>query len=135
MTNDLAGTMGGAPFKYLADWTDRVANGELPHTKPQRPQGVERNIVVTIWDWLTPKHYLHDLISTDKRNPTVNGYGPVYGSPEYSTDEFPVLDPKKNVAWTYTAPTMEGTGYSRAGHALAEPVMPSAYWGDEVIWN
>ena len=135
MTNDLAGGMGGAPFKYFADWTDRIAAGELPHTKPKRPEGVERNIVVTIWDWLTPKQYLHDLISTDRRNPTVNGYGPLYGSPEFSTDKFPVLDPVKNVAWTYDAPTMEGTGYSRAGHALAKPVMPSAYWGSEVIWN
>ena len=36
-----------APYKYLGDWTDRIAKGELPHTKPTRPQGVERNIVVT----------------------------------------------------------------------------------------
>src|SRR5499427_2950692 len=44
--------MGGAPLPYLADWTDRVAKGELPHAKPSRPQGIERNIVVTTWDWL-----------------------------------------------------------------------------------
>ncbi len=30
MINPLAGDLGGAPFKYLADWTDRIANGELP---------------------------------------------------------------------------------------------------------
>ena len=39
-------------FTYFADWTDRIAKGELPHAKPPRPQGVERNIVVTTWDWL-----------------------------------------------------------------------------------
>jgi hypothetical protein len=28
MINQLAGNFGGAPFKYLGDWTDRIANGE-----------------------------------------------------------------------------------------------------------
>jgi hypothetical protein len=34
--------------------------------------------VVTLWDWADPKVYLHDAISTDKRNPTVNANGPIY---------------------------------------------------------
>src|SRR5499433_1684680 len=34
MTNQLAGNFGGAPFKYLGEWTDRVAKGELPKSKP-----------------------------------------------------------------------------------------------------
>ena len=55
MINQLAGQFGGAPFKYLGDWTDRIAKGELPKAKPPRPQGVERNIVVTSWDWSTPR--------------------------------------------------------------------------------
>ena len=59
-------------LKNFADWTDRIAAGELPKTKPQRPQGVERNVVVTMWDWGDAKTYLHDEIATDKRNPTVN---------------------------------------------------------------
>ena len=28
-----------------ADWTDRIAAGELPFAKPERPQGIERNVV------------------------------------------------------------------------------------------
>jgi hypothetical protein len=64
MTNVLAGELGGAPYRYLADWTDRIAKGELPHAKPPRPSGVGRNIVVTTWDWSDDKHYLHDLIAT-----------------------------------------------------------------------
>ena len=55
MTNRLAGQLGGVPFKYFGDWTDRVAKGELPKHKPPRPQGVERNVVVTSWDWSTPE--------------------------------------------------------------------------------
>src|SRR5579883_2105042 len=80
-------------FKMFADWTDRVAAGELPFAKPSRPQGLERNVVITMWDWASPKHYQHDAVSSDKRNPTVNADGPIYGSPEESTDEIPVLDP------------------------------------------
>src|SRR6266403_507255 len=26
-------------ISYFADWTDRIANGELPFAKPERPQG------------------------------------------------------------------------------------------------
>src|SRR5437899_8951837 len=29
-----AGQLGGMPFKYLRDWTERVAKGELPDSKP-----------------------------------------------------------------------------------------------------
>ena len=51
MVNVLAGKFGGVPFKYFGEWTDSIANGELPSAKPPRPQGVERNIVITEWDW------------------------------------------------------------------------------------
>jgi len=91
MFNQLVKDLGGAPIRYFADWTDRIAKGELPHTKPARPQGVERNIVVTTWDWLNDKHYTHDLIASDRRYPTVNAYGSLYGSTEYSVDLIPVL--------------------------------------------
>ncbi|MGE5216001.1 MAG: carboxypeptidase regulatory-like domain-containing protein, partial [Chloroflexota bacterium] len=129
--------MGGAPIRYLADWTDRVAKGELPHSKPERPQGVERNIVVTTWDWLDEKHYLHDLIASDRRNPTVNAYGPLYGSAEYSTDMIPVLDPVKNTVSHLTAPVRPNTSEALGpGHAASDKIMqPSPYWGSEKIWD
>ena len=107
MTNRIAGQLGGVPYKYFGDWTDRVAKGELPKNKPPRPQGVERNIVVTTWDWSTPDKYLHDLISSDRRNPTVNAYGPLYGSPEYSTDNMPILDPKTNKVSFFKMPVRD----------------------------
>ncbi len=124
--------MGGAPLPYLADWTDRIAKGELPHTKPIRPQGVERNIVVTTWDWLDDKHYLHDLIASDRRNPTVNGYGPLYGSTELSVDIIPILDPKKHTAKNYPTPVRDpDTPVSMD----EKPMQPSPYWGDEQVWT
>ena len=129
--------MGGAPLRYLADWTDRITKGELPHAKPERPQGVERNIVVTTWDWLNDKKYLHDLIASDRRYPTVNAYGPLYGSTEYSTDIIPVLDPIKNTASTIAAPVRDGIPEALGpGHAASDKLMqPSPYWGSEKIWD
>jgi hypothetical protein len=138
MINTLAGELGGAPFRYFADWTDRIAKGELPRTKPERPQGVERNIVVTTWDWLNDKHYLHDLIASDRRIPTVNAYGPLYGSAEYSTDIIPVLDPVKHTTSNFIAP-MRDAKIPEAlgpGHAASDKVLqPSPYWGNEKIWD
>ena len=138
MTNQLAGNFGGAPFKYLGDWTDRVAKGELPKNKPPRPQGVERNIVITSWEWSTPDKYLHDLISSDKRNPTVNAYGQLYGSPEYSTDHMPILDPKTNKVSFFKMPVMDAEMPESLGpgHAASiKPLQPSPYWGDEKLWD
>jgi hypothetical protein len=114
----------------FADWTDRIAAGEVPPAPP-RPQGIERNVVITEWDWADPKAYLHDLVSTDRRNPTINAYGPLYGALELSADYLPVLDPVEHVisrvpltvrdpATPPTQPTM---------------VQPSPYWGTEPIWT
>src|SRR5271165_216314 len=96
MISIVQGALKGIPIHYLADWTDRVAAGELPAVAPARPSGIERNVVATVWDWSDGKAYVHDLSGTDRRNPTVNGNGPLYGAPELSTDDFPVLDPKNN---------------------------------------
>ncbi|HVX92456.1 MAG TPA: carboxypeptidase-like regulatory domain-containing protein [Xanthobacteraceae bacterium] len=140
MTNRLAGQWGGVPYKYFGDWTDRIAKGELPKTKPPRPEGVERNLVVTSWEWGSEKTYLHDLISTDRRHPTVNAYGPLYGSPEYSTDTIPILDPKANKVTYFKLPVRdpsmpESLGPPFDGSADVKPNQPSAYWGDEKIWS
>ena len=138
MFNIAVKELGAAPIRYFADWTDRIAKGELPHAKPPRPQGVERNIVVTTWDWLTEKHYLHDLIASDRRYPTVNAYGPIYGSTEHSTDIMPVLDPIKHTAVNTIAPVRDADTPMAIGpgYAASDKVMqPSPYWGNERIWT
>lgn len=138
MVNTLAGKLGSAAFPYLGEWTDRIATGALPPTAPQRPTGVERNIVVTTWDWLDDKHYLHDLISSDRRKPTVNAYGPVFGSAEHSTSLIPILDPAKHTATTFLAPVRDGDVTEALGQgfaASAQPLMPSPYWGEGKIWD
>src|SRR5882757_10628731 len=132
-----AGQLGGMPFKYLGDWTERVAKGELPFAKPTRPQGVERNIVVTLRDWHNPKQYLHDLIASDRRYPTVNAYGPVYGQCEHACNDMPILDVVNNKASNFVLPTTAdmplALGPGNAGSVKI--LMPSAYWGEENIWD
>src|SRR5687767_6409605 len=121
--------LGDMSFANYGDWTDRIAKGELPFTKPSRPQGVERNIVVTLRDWMNEKQYLHDLIASDRRFPTVNANGPLYGSPEYSANMIPILDPVKNTATVFNVPVRDedapialGPGHAAGAHAL----LPSA---------
>jgi hypothetical protein len=115
----------------FANWTDRIAGGELPPVPP-RPQGLERNVVITMWDWATPSTYFHDEITTDKRNPTINANGPVYGVHENGSDFMSVVDPVRHTATQIQIPVRDpNTPFSSARQSLA----PSAYWGDEVIWN
>ena len=52
--------------------------------------------MITEWDWADPKVYLHDEVSTDRRNPSLNANGPIYGALELSADYLPVLDPVKH---------------------------------------
>ena len=118
-------------LSLYANWTDRIAAGELPATKPQRPQGIERNAVYTMWDWSSPKHYMHDAVSTDKRNPTVNANGLIYGSPEESTDLVPTLDPVRNIASFIKHPYLD----PKTPSSLSLPQGPSAYWGSDPIWD
>jgi len=132
MVGTLTGQLRSIPIKYLADWTDRVAAGELPSSQPARPSGVERNIVATVRDWSDEKAYLHDLISTDQRNPTVNGYGLIYGAPELSTDYFPILDPVANSSTTMKYPVRDANTPTTKS---TPPTQASAYWGDEAIWD
>jgi hypothetical protein len=114
-----------------ADWTDRIAAGELPFAQPQRPQGIERNLVLTLWDWSRPTAYMHDLIGTDRRKPTVNANGRFYGAPENSTDFWPVLDPVGNRTSEVKHPVRDPNTPSHR----TDPMAPSPYWGAEPIWD
>src|SRR6266513_1143407 len=115
----------------FADWTDRIAAGAVPPTPP-RPQGVERNVVITEWDWADPKAYLHDEVSTDRRNPTLNAHGKIYGSLELSADYLPVLDPLRHAASRVPLTVRDPATQPAAGTGMPQP---SPYWGGEIIWT
>jgi hypothetical protein len=132
-----AGMMGGInqfgaqrAFAMFSDWTDRITAGELPPAPP-RPQGIERNVVITEWDWADPKAYLHDEVSTDRRNPTLNANGLIYGALELSADYLPVLDPVRNTA-SRVPLTVRDPATPPTSPAM---IQPSPHWGDEVLWT
>jgi hypothetical protein len=118
-------------IRMFADWTDRIAAGQVPPA-PRRPQGIERNVVITEWDWADPKAYLHDVVSTDRRNPTVNANGPVFGSLEASADYLPVLDPIRHTTSRVPLTPRDPSTEIAAG---THPGATSPYWGDEAIWT
>jgi hypothetical protein len=131
MISSLHGIGKDEVLKMLADWTDRIAQGEVP-SAPPRPSGIERNVVITQWDWADPKVYLHDVVSTDRRNPTVNSNGPVFGALEASADYLPVLDPMKHDSSRVPLTMRDPNTTYASGPDMPQP---SPYWGDEAIWK
>jgi hypothetical protein len=57
----------GAQHKAFADWTDRIAAGAYPEAPP-RQTGVERNLVISMWDWALPTSRRSDAAGTDERD-------------------------------------------------------------------
>ena len=119
-------------LQMFADWSDRIAGGALPPVPP-RPQGIERNVVTTMWEWGTEIDYIHDEIASDKRDPTVNANGPVYGV-NISNDELAILDPLTHIATNLEVPLRAdpATGRPMIGPSMPEP---SRFFGEEMIWN
>ena len=100
--------LGGDKFiAALADWGKRVQEGEVPKETPPRPVGRERNMVITQWQWGDEFTYAHDEVATDKRDPTVNAGGKVYGV-DLGNDRLFSIDPKTNEMGEEKVPTRDG---------------------------
>src|SRR5437762_9480798 len=115
----------GAQRKAYADWTDRIAAGAYPNAPP-RPSGLERNLVISMWDWALPTSRPTDVAATDDRAPTMNANGPIYGSIQ-SSDIIAVLDPRENKATQIKVPS--------GAPQLDTDTPASPFWGDEKIWQ
>jgi hypothetical protein len=120
-----------AAMRTFADWTDRIEAGELP-PMPPRPEGVERNLVLTLWDWGVDTSFMHDEVSTDKNDPTVNAWGPVYAVSS-GHGKLTVLDPVDNDSYEIIIPTREDARV--VATRFPEPAMPSNFWGYEHLWG
>ena len=131
MQNNMARFGRGRGLKMYADWTTRIANGELPPVPP-RPEGIERNVVLTIQDW-GKGHFIHDQASSDRRNPTVNANGPIYGMGTLG-GTLEVLDPVTHQVSTIDIPGMDGSAHNADAGVHADEIdgkgrvwMPSIY--------
>ncbi len=115
----------GAQRKAYADWTDRIAAGAFPQAPP-RPVGLERNLVITMWDWAFPTSRRTDVAVTDDRTPTMNANGKIYGSIQ-SSDIIAVLDPNENAATEIKVPSN--------APPIDTDTLASPFWGNEKIWQ
>ncbi|MBM3770011.1 MAG: carboxypeptidase regulatory-like domain-containing protein [Acidimicrobiia bacterium] len=110
-----------------AGWSDLIKGGALP-LAPPRPQGKERNVVITMWNWGNPRTVVHDEIVTDKRNPTLYANGPVYG---LGGSAFVVLDPKTHTSKMIDMKTRVPMRFEGDSYQSANAQVPSLYWGHE----
>jgi len=104
--SSLMGQFGPRGIREFADWTDRIAAGTLPAQAPPRPSGIERNLVLTLWDWAGGA-MIHDEIGTDKRQPTVNAGGLVYGVSTHGGNKLVWIDPVKNTTGEVPVPSQD----------------------------
>ena len=118
-------------LQMFADWTERIARGEVPEPPP-RPAGVERNVVITMWNWANNVAFVHDEIATDKRNPRVNANGPVYGV-DYGNDYLLVTDTIDHSSQMVKIPIRADRSTMR-GFPQGN-FQPYRYFGDTPVWD
>ena len=118
-------------LKVYADWTERIAKGEVPPAPP-RPTGVERNLVLTLWDVGDDHSFMHDEISTDKNRPTVNAERPDLRRVGRARHRSSMLDPKTNSTEEIEIPTRAPR--AEVPSRFPTPNRPSLRWGNEHLW-
>tara|TARA_Y100000385_G_scaffold118161_1_gene123007 strand:+ start:4724 stop:6949 length:2226 start_codon:yes stop_codon:yes gene_type:complete len=128
-----ANRFGPRGMEMYADWTDRIAAGEIP-PEPPRPEGVERNVVITQWDWGNESSYIHDEITTDKRNANLNAGGKVYGV-DGGHGALLELDPDTHEWREIVIAVKDNTDNPAATRFAQQFAVPSAYYGSEALWQ
>ena len=138
-----SGQMGGAMNAFwrrlgdqkvmFAEWSDRIAAGEFPTESPPRPLGLERNVVVTMWDWAAPTSYVHDEAAADKRDPVGAPDRLIFGAVQ-SDDLLAWVDPITHADGGSVVPTRD-LDVDWGGFGAPTPLRPSPYWGEERIWT
>jgi hypothetical protein len=127
----LLNRQGKGALNVFADWTDRIAAGEVPPAPP-RPQGVERNVVLTLWDVGDDHSFMHDQISTDKNHPSVNAEGPNYAV-SAGHGQLVILDQHQNSTTALDIPLRAPR--ESVPSRFPKPIRPSLHWGDEWLWS
>jgi hypothetical protein len=123
-----------AGLAMFADWGDRIAAGEVPPAPP-RPQGVERNVVLSIWDFASDRSFVHDVVASNQWNPTVNAYGPIYGG-DGALGTLQYADPTEFTKGSIVPPMIHPEDRARM-KPWSWPMneAPSPYWGDQIVWD
>ena len=110
----------------LADWATRIKAGRSA-ARAAASAGIERNFVVSQWDWGAPESFIHDVTSTDKRNPTLYPNGRVYGADRTGGGRLWVLDPVKNTVEGIQVQPRNPKGYTTKGDYYHGPETPEEW--------
>ena len=113
------------PLHLWGDWTDRIAAGELPFDKPPRPQGIERNLVLTMWDWATRRLYARSDLDRPAQSHGQRQRQDLRRAREQHRSFAGARseDPHGDLG--------EASGArSEDAETRSDPMAPSAYWGD-----
>ena len=116
----------------VADWSARIAAGAVPPAPP-RPTGVERNVVLTMWNWGDNVAFVHDEIATDKRNPRVNANGPIYGV-DIGNDFLLITDTEQHQSTMLKIP-LRAERSTVPSMFQTEGFEPWRDFGTEAVWN
>jgi streptogramin lyase len=97
--------LGEAGLPVFVNWIEAIRRGAIPEAPP-RPQGPERNIVVTTWDGGAPTAFSHDIVASDKRNPRVNANGNVFFG-DWHNDTLTAVDPVRHTETSIQVPSID----------------------------
>ena len=119
--------------RNFGDWTDRIAKGELPFAKPPRPTGVERNIVLTLWDWSTPTSDMRDEVfdRSAQSDAEPEGHHLRLTGIELGLCRVAQSEQTHEVGLIKTEWRDAKTPTTKAAPIYA----PSPYWGTESVWD
>jgi streptogramin lyase len=118
-------------LKMFADWSNAIKAGAVPPAPP-RPTGIERNLVITMWNWGDSVAFVHDEIATDKRNPRVNANGHVYAV-DIGNDNLLIADPINHWSEMLKIPTRDDKSTMPSFFAGGK-FQPYRHFGERQVW-
>jgi hypothetical protein len=119
-------------LQMFTDWTRAIQEGRVPEAPP-RPRGIEQNVVITMWNWGDNVAFVHDEVSTDKRNPRVNAGGPVYGV-DIGNDNLLIVNPYEHASKMVKIPLREDPA-TVPPMFTTKGFQPWRHFGERAVWN
>ena len=107
-------------LKTYADWTERIAKGEVLGAAAAERRGAQPNDAMDVGD---DHSFMHDEISTDKNCPTVNAGGNITPSPPGTDSRRPRSEREQDVRADIPREPKEKSCRDSA------PTRPSLHWG------
>jgi hypothetical protein len=108
MNGEMNGLGRDRALDMFTDWTDRIKAGEVP-AAPPRPDGIEQNLVLSQWGWSNATGFIHDNVTTDKRNPTLYPNGQLFGVAQ-SQGKLMITDPVTHTSRELAIPVRSAAG-------------------------